>query len=452
MADEHSDTYSPEPTETGNSAETTGLEKLDTAGKSLSDALRISFVILKLIMIALVIGFLASGFRTVDSGEKALVLRFGKIRGLDEKERILGPGAHWIIPYPVDEMVKIPVESQVTLDINSFWYKEDREDVLGEGPKPRRYFAEKLNPLEHGYSLTRSQGRTDRPLGRSAAAPGGAVGSEPAESTEGSDYNIVHDRWRIIYRIRDVEEFYRNVLVKDVLPGQVYFDIMKAEVTPLLRSVFEDAVVDATVRYTIDEALLSVDTIRRHVHQLVQQKLDSIDSGIIVTSVQLVEVTWPKQVDEAFQEYVRASQMSSQAVSVAQSYAQKTLNEAGGRVARPLYEMLQDKDAPEAELEALWAQAAGQAQDEIAQAQAYRTTVVASAEANANYLNSLLPEYRKRPEIVAQRIYLDTIEKVLAGCEKFVAAAAAGAKDHELRVLVNRDPTLKQTPQPQAGN
>jgi hypothetical protein len=64
-------------------------EEFNAADKSLSEALRISFIILKVIIIVLLIAFLASGFKTVDSDEQALVLRFGKIRGVGE-DRILG--------------------------------------------------------------------------------------------------------------------------------------------------------------------------------------------------------------------------------------------------------------------------------------------------------------------------------------------------------------------------
>ena len=96
-------------------------DELDAAGKSLSEALRLSFIILKVIMIVLVIAFLASGFKTVGSDEQALVLRFGKIRGIGE-ERLLGPGPHWILPYPIDEIVKIPVEKTIPLPVDSFCF------------------------------------------------------------------------------------------------------------------------------------------------------------------------------------------------------------------------------------------------------------------------------------------------------------------------------------------
>jgi len=427
-------------------------DRLDAAGKSLSDALRISFVILKLIMIVLVVAFLASGFRTVDSGEKALVLRFGKL------QRILDPGPHWIIPYPVDELVRIPVARKVNLPVDTFWFEQGREDILGEGAKPRRYFPDKLNPLRQGYCLTRSQQKPTRPyrldLALTVNQTPGTVSSQLqatvkavpslAEEVEGSDYNIVHARWLIIYQIETVEQFFKNVYVRNVAPGQVYFDIMKESIRPLLRSVIEDAVVDALVHYSIDEVLVSTDTIPRRVQQLAQERLRELNTGVRLASVQLVEVRWPKQVNAAFEAYFEAGQKSTQAISEAEAYAQNTLNEAAGRVAKPLYESLQDPNTSEEQLELLWSEAAGRVQDIIAQAKAYRTKVVASAEANAKYLLSILPEYEKRPELVQQRLYLDTMEQVLRNAdEKFLVQPSDGVKQHELRVLVNRDPSLK---------
>ena len=50
---------------------------LDPAQQSLSDALRLSFAVLKVVMIVLAVFFLASGFFTVNQKQAALVLRFG---------------------------------------------------------------------------------------------------------------------------------------------------------------------------------------------------------------------------------------------------------------------------------------------------------------------------------------------------------------------------------------
>ncbi len=410
------------------------VEQLDAASKSLSDAFRISFTILKVIMIVLVVAFLASGFRTVGPDERALVLRFGKIQGIGD-DAILGPGPHWVFPYPIDELVKIPVEKNINLPVNTFWYKENREDVMGQGVKPRNLRAEKLDPLVEGYCLTRSQ------------AVAGAT--QVARDREGSDYNIVHTRWQINYQIANVDQFFRNVYVRDVKPGQIYSDIMMASITPLLRSVVDDAIVATMVHYTIDEALQSVDTIPRRVQQLVQEKLDALESGIRVVQMQLVSTTWPMQVDEAFQAYVEASQKSAKVVTEARTYAETTQNKTAGQVAEPLYEALLDPNSDPQQREVLWTQVTGDAQGAIAQAQAYQTKVVEAARASANYLTSILPEYRKRPLLVARELYLAAIQQVLTNAdEKFVLDSSNKAKDREFRILLNRDTKLKPKTNP----
>ncbi len=401
-------------------------DEFDAAGKSLSDALRFSFMILKVIMIILVIAFLASGFRTVGPDEKALVLRFGKIRGVTE-ERVLGPGAHWVFPYPIDEVVKIPVEKKVNLAVNSLWYYQTKDEILGEDPKRKPRVAEKLDPTREGYSLTRTTRRSDEILG-----------------SDGSDYNIVHSKWQLTYKIDDIEVFFKNVYVNEIKPGQIYFDVITDSIKPLLQNVFEEAVVTALVNYTIDEAIKSKDTIPRHVKRLVQQELDSIESGIKVVSVYLTDITWPRQVDEAFLASIRASQESQKAISEAKTSAENTLNEAGGPVAERLLATLKDKSITEEKREYLWLQLAGSAQERIAEARAYRTQVVETTKANAEYLQQLLPEYRKRPELVIQKIYQDTIEFVLINAdEKFVIQPTEGAAGKELRIMINRDPSLK---------
>jgi membrane protease subunit HflK len=370
-------------------------EDLDAAGKSLSDALGISFIILKVIMAVLILAFLASGFKTVGSDEQALVLRFGKIRGVGEN-RVLKPRTrpYWIFPYPVDTMVKIPVEKKVDLLTRSFWYYQTKEDMLSEPSIKKTRFLDYLDPVKDGYCITRSE-RQD----------------QVTSGSGGSDYNIVHCKWQLTYQIDDPERFFKNVYVEDVKPGDIYFDVITKTITPLLQNLFEDAIVTATVNYTIDDIMFKqVASLTKRIRGLLQDKLDTIESGIKVVRVQLTDKTWPLQVDEAFQAPVSASQRHEQTISKA------------------------NIDAINSEIEA-----SGLAQQKIAEARAYRTKVVASARANAEYLKELLPEYRKRPELVIQEIYQDAIERIFTNVdEKFVIPKGA-----EWRILVNRDPSLK---------
>ena len=374
-------------------------EDLDVAGRSLSEALRISFIILKVIMAVLILAFLASGFKTVGSDEQALVLRFGKIRGVSEN-RVLKPRTrpYWIFPYPVDMMVKIPVEKKVDLAVRSFWYYQTQEDMLSESSIKKTRFLPELDPIKDGYCITRSEKQ-----------------DETISGSDGSDYNIVHCKWQLTYQIDAPERFFTNIYVEDVKPGDIYFDVITESITPLLQNLFEDAIVTATVNYTIDEVMFEkVASLTEDIKELMQEKLDTIESGIKVVQVQLTDKTWPRQVDEAFQASHSASQESEQTISKARTYADNTVIGASGL-----------------------------AQEKIAEARAYRTKVVASARANAEYLRQLLPEYRKRPELVVQKIYQDAMERIFTNVkEKFIIPKGA-----ELRIMLNRDPSLK----PKAG-
>ena len=404
-------------------------EDLDAAGKSLSEALRISFIVLKVIMIVLVIAFLASGFKTVGSDEQALVLRFGKIRGVGEK-RVLKPRAwpYWVFPYPVDTMVKIPVEKKVDLTVRSFWYYQSQERMLSEPSIEKTRVLPELDPIRDGYCITRSE-RQD----------------ESISGSGGSDYNIVHSKWQLTYKIDDPERFFKNVYVEEVKPGDIYFDVITESITPLLQGLFEDVIVTAIVNYTIDDVMYEqVARLTDDVKKLLQEKFDTIESGIKVVRIQLTDRTWPLQVNEAFTALVTASQDRQTAISQAQTYAESTLNETAGPVAEKLFLALNNDTISEEEMELLWSQLAGKAQEKITQARAYRTKVVANARANAEYFQELLPEYRKHPELVVQKIYQDAIERIFDNAvEKFVIQPTEGTKETEFRILLNRDPSLK---------
>ena len=401
-------------------------DEFDAAGKSLSEALRISFIVLKIIMIVLVVVFLASGFRTVEPDEQAIVLRFGKICGVGEN-RILGPGLKWVFPYPIDKIVKIPVAKKQNLPINSFWYYQRPDELLPQPPGTKTPPPATLNPVRDGYCITRSEEQ-----------------DQTAAGFTGSDYHIVHCKWQLTYKIDDPERFFKNTYTDDTTPGQNYADVIEESIKPLLEHLFEDAVVTAMVNYTIDEAISSQDRIPKHVQKLLQEKLNQIESGIAVVSVQLTDITWPRQVDNAFLASIKASQESQKTISEAKGYAENTLNETAGPVAAQLFETLKDETTRKEEKELLWSQLAGQAQEKIAGARAYRTKVVETAKANAEYLQKLLPEYRKRPELVVQKIYQDAMEYILNNVdEKIIIQPTEGTKGREIRLLLNRDQTIK---------
>jgi membrane protease subunit HflK len=406
------------------------LDRMDTADKSLADALRVSFIILKVIMAIVVIGFLASGFQTVGSDEQGLVLRFGKIQTVGaDGDVTLDPGLRWVFPYPIDELIKIPVENRLNLSVNSFWYYMTPQQILNPELLKRRPPGATLNPIQDGYTLTRGESAAD--------LMEGAAG--------GNDYNIVHSRWQMTYKIKDAQLFFTNVFVRDLKPGEQYLKLMQKDVRPLLLSCFEEAVVTTTVHYSIDEAIDKIG-LAEDVKALVQAKLDSIECGLSVQNVTLNKMTYPRQVADAFDQFFSASQEAKAQVNQAQTLADTTLTQTAGGIARALASTLKNPAATEAETEVLWGRLAGKAQETLASANAYRTSVVAAAEASADYFNRLLPEYKKHPDLVVQNLYLDTLQQVINGVdEKFIMQGKAGDQSREVRIQLNRDPALKRS-------
>jgi membrane protease subunit HflK len=419
----------------GRIAQEAGGERLGPGYNYLSNALKVSFILLKIIMVVLIVLFLVSGFRTISHDEQAFVLRFGKIRGQGE-DRILGPGLKMLWPYPIHEIIKVPVQRKINLPLNVFWYYQKPGEEMDEAVNEKAYFMPTLNPLTDGYCIVRGEKQ------------------EPnATVSEGSDYNILHSKWVLTYQITDPESFYKNCYIDAgrLQAGQNYGDIIEQGVTPLLENLLADAIVRTMVNYSVEEAMYERSSgVTEQVRRLLQEKLNKIDSGIKVVAVQRNRIAVPRQVEDAFQAAHTAVQTKEKTISEAKLYSEKTLSETAGPVANELLAALKNKDANEQQKELLWSQLAGKSQEEIADARAYRTQVVENARANADYLSRILPEYRKHPQLVIHRIYRDAVEQILDNAdEKIIIQPGQTTKGSEIRIMVNRDPTIKSKSVPE---
>jgi modulator of FtsH protease HflK len=410
--------------------------QLDSAGRSLAEALRISFVILKVIMVGIVLAFVATCFQAIGPQEQGILLRFGQIRPGTDGEVALKSGLHFILPYPIEELVKIPVSTKTTLIVNTFWYFQSADEILNEKVKVRP--PDKLDPLTEGYCLTRGED-IDQLAGESGTS------GRRRLSHSGNDYNIAHSKWQVIYEISDIRAFFRNVPVEAPTPGEVYYNLMIKGVSPILQACLEESVVKTLVRYSIDDLIQSKDRIPNQVRDQVQEKLNAMDTGIKVVTVTLTSFTWPRQVGKAFDDFINASQQARTQVSTARTTAQTLLNESAGAVAADLAAALEQPERDPNRIEPLWLEAAGRCQTLLSEAQAYKTRTIESAKSSADYFQRLLPEYRLRPELVVQNLYLEALGEVVAGAdEKWLIPPRVHGQAREVRVMLNRDPTLKQ--------
>ena len=168
------------------------------------------------------------------------------------------------------------------------------------------------------------------------------------------------------------------------------FNVQNPEAT--VKAVAESAMREVVGSSRIDSILTESRTpIQQSVRDLMQTTLDSYKAGIEITQVQMQKVDPPAQVIEAFRDVQAARADQERIQNEAQAYANRIVPEARGNAAR----------VSEA-------------------AQAYRDKTVAEATGQAERFNKIYEEYAKSPDVIRQRLYLETIENVLSNNPKII--------------------------------
>jgi modulator of FtsH protease HflK len=181
--------------------------------------------------------------------------------------------------------------------------------------------------------------------------------------------------------------------------GDYLFNIQNPEGT--VKAVAESAMREVIGRSEIQPILTGArQTIESAVQDLMQKTLDHYGAGITIQQVQLQKVDPPAQVIESFRDVQKARADLERAVNEAQTYANRVVPEARGKVAQ------------------------------ITQAaEAYRQQTVADATgATARFLK-IYEQYKKAPEVTRQRMYLETMERVLGGADKIILDPGNGASN-----------------------
>lgn len=185
------------------------------------------------------------------------------------------------------------------------------------------------------------------------------------------DENIVDVNFAVVWQIK---------------PGgaaDFLFNIQNPETT--IRAVAESAMREVIGRSDLQLVLTQGrQGIERAVHDLMQKTLDEYLAGVLVVQVQLQKVDPPDQVIEAFRDVQAARADQERLQNEAQAYANRVVPEARGEAAR-----VQQS------------------------AEGYRERVVNEARGAADRFNSILAEYTKAPEVTRERMFLETMERLL---------------------------------------
>ena len=189
-----------------------------------------------------------------------------------------------------------------------------------------------------------------------------------------SDENLVDLNVAVQYRRAD--------------PVAYVFNVRDPEST--LGEVSESAIREIIGRSELDFVLeQGRQEISAKTKELVQRTLDVYKTGIVVTTVNLQGVNVPEQVQNAQRDAIKAREDRDRLSLAAQAYANDLIPRARGNAAR-------------------------QVQD----AQGYKAKKVANAEGEADRFSKLLAEYERAPAVTRERLYIETIERVLKSSRK----------------------------------
>jgi membrane protease subunit HflK len=210
-------------------------------------------------------------------------------------------------------------------------------------------------------------------------------------------------------------------LVKPAGASEYLFHIQNPEGT--VKAVAESAMREVIGRNNIQPILTGArQTIEAEVHDLMQKTLDYYGAGVQISQVQLQKVDPPAQVIDAFRDVQAARIDAERAQNEAQAYANRRIPEARGQVAQI-----------------------------IQAAEAYREQTVAEATGQTARFVKVYDEYKKAPEVTRQRLYLETMERVLGGTEKFIIDQGPGTGSGVVPYLPLNELTRRQSPQAQQG-
>lgn len=376
----------------------------DLAGQALTEALQISFKILKIIMIILVVAFFSSNIFSIKPNEVGLILRFGNIVGTGP-ERELQPGFHWAWPYPIDRKILIPKGTQRSVKVE-FWHLITEQERL-QGRSAR--VGASLKPGVDDYVIS-------------------------------GDVNTVHVAVTVKYRIVDAYDYVKTIHGGDQ-PMQLAEEV-------LIDTLTRSAVIQSAATFKVDDLLSAQKAyFGRKVYEKLSAKLAALNCGLQLNDVLIDKITPPRQVDQQFMEVRYALEEMHDAKKTAQGDAVELLTRIAGAGYGELINAIKSEqqktvtggkapDEVRKKVRMLLNQAGGSVQEILAQAKVYRVTVVQEAQADAKYLENLLPEYRKNPQVVFSRLLLGTLEKLLVDVRKWYIPSGV----REVRLLIDRDP------------
>lgn len=185
-----------------------------------------------------------------------------------------------------------------------------------------------------------------------------------------SDENVVRVEMNVQYRVTNPEAYLFSVLNAD--------DSLSQATDSALRGVIG--------KYSMDRILTEGRTVvRNDTQRMLEETIRPYNMGITLLDVNFQAARPPEEVKASFDDAIAARENEQQYIREAEAYANEVQPRANGQAQR----LLED-------------------------AKAYKYRTVLEAQGEIAHFSKLLPEYKAAPEITRERLYIETMEKVLS--------------------------------------
>jgi membrane protease subunit HflK len=190
------------------------------------------------------------------------------------------------------------------------------------------------------------------------------------------DQNIVQVDYNVQYTVSDPRLF----LFGNRDPEKT----LEQSAESVIREVIGASLMDDVIGQT------AMDTV--HLRDRLQASLDEYHTGLQVADFTIKKVGPPDEVKDAFDDVTRAQQDKDKVIQQAEAYESDIIPKARGQAASVRIG-----------------------------AEGYKAAVIAAVQGNSQRYALLADQYHKAPEVIRKRLYLETMEAVLANSPKVVA-------------------------------
>lgn len=198
------------------------------------------------------------------------------------------------------------------------------------------------------------------------------------------DENIVEIAFTVFWRINDPKNFLFNIQ-----------DPQELTVRVVAESAMREVIGKTDIQFALTQGRSQI---QQEAQSIIQATLDDYEAGISITEVNLARVDPPSQVIESFRDVQAAEADRDRFTNEAQAYANSIIPEARGEAERL-----------------------------IQGAEAYKAEVIATSAGEAARFMSVYTEYAQAKDVTRKRIYLETMEGILAGMNKIILDDKAGS-------------------------